>query len=208
MERIGYGKRNLLLPTPSRRICSDKEDGVVEIELDKIVKEGTIKSIEYRIELLTKSHWEQVKSILKEGIEFRLATLETEVPSWQEWDRKHLKGCRLVVIDSEEVLGWAALLSVSDRKVYSGVAEVSIYMKTQAQNMGIGKTLMKSLISESEKNGLWTLQASIFPENQASISLHKSLGFREVGTREKIGKLSNEWKDILLLERRSKKIGL
>ncbi len=92
--------------------------------------------------------------------------------------------------------------------MYSGVAEVSIYMKSQAQNMGIGKTLMKSLISESEKNGLWTLQATIFPENHASISLHKSHGFKEVGMREKIGKLFNEWKDVLLFERRNKKTAL
>ena len=164
--------------------------------------------IDNRIDFLTKSHWEQVKSIFKEGIESKIATFETEVPSWQEWDRKHLKGCRLVVINSEEVLGWAALLPVSERKVYAGVAEVSIYVKTQAQNMGIGKTLMKSLISESEKNGLWTLQASIFPENQASISLHKSHGFKEVGMREKIGKLFNEWKDVLLFERRNRKTAL
>lgn len=164
--------------------------------------------IDNRIEYLTKSHWEQVKSIFKEGIDSKIATFETEVPSWQEWDRRHLKGCRLAVINSEEVLGWAALLPVSDRQVYSGVAEVSIYVKTQAQNMGIGKTLMKSLISESEKNGLWTLQATIFPENQASISLHKSHGFKEVGSREKIGMLFNKWKDVLLFERRSKKTGL
>ena len=153
---------------------------------------------------MKKSDWPVVKSIYKEGIETGIATFETDIPDWEEWDKKFLKNCRLAAVGEEKVIGWAALSPVSQRKVYSGVAEVSIYIKTCEQGKGIGEKLLRELIKRSEQAGIWTLQAGIFPENEPSISLFKKCGFREVGYREKMGKLSRIWKDVVLLERRSK----
>lgn len=152
--------------------------------------------------------WEQVKSIYIEGIETGNATFQQIAPSWEEWDESHLSVCRLVVRSNGQVLGWAALSPVSSRCVYAGVAEVSIYVGQDQQGKGIGSSLMENLIKSSEQNGIWTLQAGIFPENKSSNGLHKKWGFKEVGRREKIGKMNGIWRDVLLLERRSDIVGV
>ncbi len=106
-----------------------------------------------------------------------------------------------------EVLGWAALSKVSSRCVYGGVAEVSLYVGSRFRGQGVGRALLERLIVESENEGYWTLQSGIFPENQASIALHEKAGFRKIGIRERIGRRDGEWKDNLLMERRSKRVG-
>lgn len=162
----------------------------------------------YSIDKMTPHDWEAVRAIYEEGIAAGIATFETTVPDWDLWNVFHLKICRLVVRAGNEVLGWAALNTISHRQAYSGVAEVSIYVAEKAQNIGIGKELLGRLVEESEKEGIWTLQAGIFPENKASIAIHKAVGFREVGYRERIGQLNGVWKDVILLERRTKTTGI
>jgi len=165
--------------------------------------------------------WPAVREIYREGIATGSATFETEIPDWEKWDRAHRKDCRLVALEPFEqnaaellislnklsVMGWAALSAVSARRVYAGVAEVSVYVAAAARGRGVGKALLRALVHESESNGMWTLQAGTFPENVASIALHKSCGFREVGVRRRIGKLGDAWRDVLLLERRSATVG-
>lgn len=136
------------------------------------------------------------------------ATFETSLPSEGEWDKIHLPECRLVARSSGEIVGWAALSPVSGRCAYSGVAEVSIYVASGARAKGVGRTLLMKLAEESEKAGIWTLEAGMFPENKASISLFRSCGFREVGYREKLGFLDGIWRDVILLERRSRNVGV
>ncbi|GGB66479.1 GNAT family N-acetyltransferase [Fictibacillus barbaricus] len=160
------------------------------------------------IDKMQTDDWEQVKSIYIEGIETGNATFQQIAPSWEEWDESHLSVCRLVVRSKGQVLGWAALSAVSSRCVYAGVAEVSIYVGQNQQGKGIGSSLMENLIKTSEHNGIWTLQAGIFPENKSSNGLHKKWGFKEVGRREKIGKMNGIWRDVLLLERRSDIVGV
>src|SRR5579871_4997763 len=164
---------------------------------------------------MVREHWVSVRDIYAQGIATGNATFETEAPDWEKWDSGHRKDCRLIAVEesgglphSSEVLGWAALSSISSRHVYRGVAEVSVYVATGAQGRGVGKALLQALIQESETCGIWTLQAGIFPENTASIALHKNCGFREVGIRRRIGKLGETWRDVAFLERRSSKIGL
>lgn len=159
---------------------------------------------------LERRHWERVRQIYLDGIATGHATFETSAPSWEDWDTNHLKVGRLVAIsaDSGGVLGWAALNRVSTRSVYAGVAEVSVYVANSARGRGVGKALLSALVEESEQNGIWTLQASVFPENVSSLALHKSCGFREVGIRERIGRLHEVWRDTILLERRSKLVGV
>lgn len=152
--------------------------------------------------------WPQARKIYLEGIAAGNATFETEAPSWEKWDSGHLQDCRRVATSGGEVLGWAALSPVSSRRVYAGVTEVSVYVASAAQGQGVGRALLSALINSAEAAGIWTLQAGIFPENLASLRLHKSLGFREVGRREKIGKMGDRWRDVMLLERRSKVAGL
>jgi L-amino acid N-acyltransferase YncA len=161
-------------------------------------------SFDVKIEAMKVEDWPVIKSIYMEGIATKNATFETDLPEWVEWNEEHLTSCRIVALDEQTILGWAALSPVSDRCIYSGVAEVSVYVSTIARGKGIGKQLLNELIRESEENEIWTLQAGIFPENQSSIRLHKEMGFREVGYREKIGKMDGVWRDVLLLERRSK----
>ena len=153
-------------------------------------------------------HWEAVKQIYKEGIDTGNATFQKTIPTWDEWDNAHEKKCRLIAINGDTVLGWAALTPVSSRCVYAGVGEVSVYVSLAARGKGVGKKLLQNLIVESEKNNFWTLQAGIFPENEASIKIHLDCGFRIIGTREKIGEMDGVWRDTLLLERRSKTIGI
>lgn len=160
---------------------------------------------------LRPEHWLAVREIYRQGIETGNATFETELPDWEKWDAGHRKDCRLIAVDPKNdsrILGWAALSAVSSRRVYRGVTEVSLYVAARARGVGIGKALMGALINESERSGIWTLQAGIFPENTASLALHKSFGFREVGVRRKIGALRGVWRDVLLLERRSIAVGV
>ena len=152
--------------------------------------------------------WLAVREIYAQGIATGNATFETVVPEWARWDAAHHKHCRLIARDCESILGWAALSPVSSRHVYAGVAEVSIYVADGARGSGVGKALLKSLIEQSERHGIWTLQAGIFPENVASIALHKSRGFREVGVRRRLGQLAGVWRDVVLLERRSSCVGV
>ena len=166
-------------------------------------------------------HWSAVREIYREGIATGDATFEVELPDWEKWDSNHRETCRLVAMEpladdladilfhlgNHLVLGWAALSPVSARRVYAGVAEVSVYVAAAARGKGVGKSLLNALIQESEANGIWTLQAGIFPENAASVALHKSCGFRKVGVRRRIGKRGDTWRDVLLLERRSTTVG-
>jgi L-amino acid N-acyltransferase YncA len=151
--------------------------------------------------------WQQVRSIYLEGIATGDATFETDAPQWERWNQTHLQFARLVVRDGETILGWAALSPVSSRAVYAGVAEVSLYINAGQRGKGLGRWLLIHLIEESEKNGIWTLQAGIFPENMASLVLHQKCGFREVGRRQKLGKLNGMWRDVMMLERRSHNVG-
>ncbi len=153
------------------------------------------------------SDWPAVSEIYAQGIATGYATFETSVPEYEEWNKNHLHSCRLIAERSGHIAGWAALSPVSGRCVYGGVAEVSVYVGPEYQGLGIGKVLMQHLILESEKEGLWTLQSGIFPDNTGSIKLHEKVGFRKIGYREKVGKLHGEWKDNLIFERRSKTVG-
>ncbi len=162
---------------------------------------------EIRIRALGKADWPAVQAIYLEGIATDQATFETESPAWEDWNVSHLPAPRIVAVSDEKVIGWAALGRVSARAVYAGVAEVSVYVANGARGTGVGRALLEKLISASEANNIWTLQASIFPENVASLALHKSSGFREVGRRERIGKMKEAWRDTILLERRSNKVG-
>ncbi len=152
--------------------------------------------------------WKAVSLIYAEGIATGFATFEKTVPSYEIWSDAHLKACRLVATDEKNILGWAALSPVSSRCVYGGVAEVSVYLGKNRRGLGVGKMLMEHLIVKSETEGLWTLQSGIFPENEASIQLHRKMGFRYIGKRERVGELDGNWKDNLLFERRSKKVGI
>src|SRR5882724_3207004 len=155
------------------------------------------------IEPLTADHCEAVRSIYLQGIATGNATFQQTVPDWQEWNEGHLPTCRLVARSEREIVGWAALSPVSRRPVYRGVAEVSIYVAESARGCSIGARLMARLIADSEVEGIWTLQAGIFPENTASIELHAKAGFRVVGTRSRLGSMNGRWRDVVLMERRS-----
>jgi L-amino acid N-acyltransferase YncA len=162
---------------------------------------------EYTIVFMQSEDWNQVHAIYLEGIATGKATFETEAPDWIAWDSAHHPFCRLVAWDGGYVVGWAGLSPVSSRSAYRGVAEVSVYVAATARGKGVGLALLQQLIDESEGNGVWTLQASILAENLASLTIHKKCGFREVGRREKIGKLNALWQDVILMERRSKCVG-
>ena len=161
-----------------------------------------------KIKMMRPEHWDEVKGIYWSGIKTGQATFEESPPdAWENWSNKILDDLSLVYLDGDNVLGWAAISRVSTRKVYQGVGELSLYVDPESQGQGIGKILMEKIIAESEKAGFWTLQAGIFPENIPSINIHQSFGFRIVGERRKIGKMTygshaGEWRDVLLLERR------
>ena len=146
---------------------------------------------------------ERVLDIYRMGLETRNATFETIVPSWQEWDSKHLSHSRFVFEEDDIVTGWAALTPFSTREVYKGVAELSIYVATGFRGRKIGSELMEQVISSSEQNGIWTLVSSVFPENEATLKLHEKFGFRVIGRRVRIARLDGKWRDTILLERRS-----
>lgn len=148
--------------------------------------------------------WTEVSRIYTEGIQSGHATFEQACPAWEQWDKTHLQSGRLIALSGQVISGWAALSPVSGRCVYAGVAEVSIYISDHFRGQGIGFLLLNQLVIESEQNGIWTLQAGIFPENKASIRIHEKSGFRIVGVREKLGQMKDgAWRDVVLMERRN-----
>jgi phosphinothricin acetyltransferase len=154
------------------------------------------------------TNYPQVADIYLQGIATGLATFQTEATDWETWDKSHLPNCRIAAFEDNQMAGWAALSPVSSRCVYAGVAEVSIYIAENFRGKGVGKHLLLKLIDESEVAGLWTLQSGIFSDNTASIKLHEQCGFRVIGYREKIGKKDGVWKDNIIMERRSKTVGI
>lgn len=152
--------------------------------------------------------WDDVREIYRQGLLTDQATFETQVPTWKAWDANHRPDCRLVAKIDTGAAGWAALSQVSRRAVYAGVCEVSVYVAQQQRGQGVGKRLLLALVDASEAAGIWMLQASIFPENRASLALHHTCGFRTVGYRERIGRHHGVWRDTLLLERRSRQTGV
>jgi phosphinothricin acetyltransferase len=157
---------------------------------------------------ITETNYSQIAKIYEEGIKTGMATFETIAVDWETWDKNHLPVGRITLQEGNTVLGWASLANVSSRCVYGGVAEVSVYVSEKSRGKGIGKKLLLELIKISEKNGFWTLQSGIMRDNKASIQMHINCGFREIGYREKIGQLNGVWLDNILLERRSKTIGI
>jgi phosphinothricin acetyltransferase len=151
--------------------------------------------------------WPDVSEIYRQGIATRNATFDTDVPTWDWWDSHHLRHPRLIAVAGDRVVGWTALIPLSPREVYRGVAELSIYVADGMRGLGVGGALLTELITQSEAAGIWTLQAGMFPENEASLRLHRACGFRVVGTHERIGRLDGHWRDVLLLERRSPLVG-
>lgn len=157
---------------------------------------------------ITKDNFSEVVEIYKQGLATNIATFQNDLPLWEKWHKGHLDFCRISIYENNKMLGWTALTPVSSRCVYAGVAEVSIYVAQNERGKGIGKILLNELITQSEANGIWMLQSGIFSENQNSIKLHEKCGFRMVGYREKIGKKNGIWKDNVLMEHRSKNIGI
>jgi len=158
------------------------------------------------VDSMAVADWPAVAEIYREELETGEASFETEVPAYDGWDRAHLETPRLVARLGDAIVGWAALSPVSDRCVYGGVAEDSVYVATHAARRGIGRRLLTELVTRAETHGIWTIQAGLFPENHASLALHEACGFRVVGRRERLGKHHGVWRDVLLVERRSEAI--
>lgn len=161
---------------------------------------------------LSVEHWPEVERIYAAGIATGHATFESEPPSWEQFDAAKLVGHRLVALEAGRVIGWAAASGVSDRCVYAGVAEHSVYVDPAAAGRGIGRLLLDALVASTEAAGIWTLQSGVFPENTASLAVHRSAGFRVVGTRERVGRMSygpmaGQWRDVVFIERRSDRAG-
>jgi phosphinothricin acetyltransferase len=163
--------------------------------------------VNYLLAPLQPEDWPAVRKIYQEGMDTGQATFETAVPSWADWHAGKVASCRFVARTDAKIVGWAALSPVSSREVYAGLAEVSLYVAEEARGHGLGKALLRKLIDCSERSGFWMLQAMMFPENEASVALHRACGFRVVGKREKIGKHHGVWRDTVLLERRSPIVG-
>jgi phosphinothricin acetyltransferase len=155
---------------------------------------------------LEQLHWPEVARIYAEGIATGNATFETDVPTWEHWDSVHLPDHRFVALREGEVVGWVAVSPVSDRCVYDGVVENSVYVDARARGQGIGRQLLEQLVESTEAAGIWTIQTGIFPENEASLRLHERVGFEVVGRRKRIGKLHGVWRDVLFIERRSTRV--
>ena len=164
-------------------------------------------AMEYIIEPMANEDWPAVRGIYAEGLATGQATFETSPPSWEDWDAGHLRSCRLMVKTGGRVSAWAASSLVSSRPVYSGVAEVSVYVSHQSSMRGVGTDLLQVLVEASESVAIWTLEARVFPENVATLAIHEKLGFRKVGYRERIGRLHETWRDTVLVERRSPRVG-
>lgn len=162
---------------------------------------------EYVIRSMEAADWGGVRAVYLEGIATGDATLVTEAPDWEKWDAAHMAHCRLAALSGATVAGWAALSPVSARRVYAGVAETSVYVAAGFRGKGVGRALLGALVGCSERHGVWTLQAGVFPENVASLALHRQFGFREVGRRERLGRMGGRWRDVVLLERRSERVG-
>jgi phosphinothricin acetyltransferase len=161
---------------------------------------------------LTREHWPEVERIYAAGIATGHATFESEPPTWEQFDAAKLPGLRLVAVEDGHVVGWAAASAVSDRCVYAGVVEHSVYVDPEASGRGIGRALLDGLVAATEDAGIWTLQSGVFPENAASLALHRAAGFREVGVRKRVGRmtsgpLAGRWRDVVLVERRSDRVG-
>ena len=156
---------------------------------------------------LRAEHWPDVARIYAEGIATGNATFESNVPDWERWHAGHLAEHRFVALVDGRVAGWVAVSHVSDRCAYDGVVENSIYVAAEARGNGVGRALLERLIESTERAGLWTIQTGIFPENEASIRLHERVGFETVGVRKRLGKHNGVWRDVVLLERRSDKVG-
>ena len=165
------------------------------------------RTMDYTLDAMQPEDWDAVRAIYQEGIAARNATFETDVPPWKVWDSAHLPYARLVVRAPEGVQGWAALSPVSSRHCYRGVAEASVYVAARCRQQGFGRALLQEVIVEAEQHGIWTLQAAVFPENHASLTLLDRCGFRAVGRRERLAQLDGIWRDVLLLERRSAVVG-
>jgi L-amino acid N-acyltransferase YncA len=174
--------------------------------LTEMLEKG--ENVNITVDSMQDADWPAIALIFREGIATGDARFENTVPSWEEFDRAHLDTCRLLARSGDEVLAWFVLGAVSPRQVYAGVAEVSIYVKASARGQGIGRTLLEAGIEASEQAGIWMLQAGIFPENAASLALHQQCGFRTVGIRERMGQMSGRWRDVVLVERRSKVVGV
>jgi L-amino acid N-acyltransferase YncA len=164
--------------------------------------------MDFVIDKMKKEDWNEVAAIYREGISTGNSTLETDAPEWEEWNERYMSDCRLVARTGNDVVGWIALIPASRKPIYRGVAEISLYVKESLRGQGIGKALLRAVIEESEKIGMWTLQGMILPENRQSIALCKGCGFREVGYREHIGQREGIWRDVILMERRSKIVGV
>ena len=160
------------------------------------------------VETMVASDWPEAALILREGIATGNATFEDTVPTWQEFDQTHLPHCRLAAKSRDGIVGWIVLGAVSRRRAYAGVAEISVYVKASARGRGVGRMLLEAVIRESEQAGIWMLQAGVFPENAASLALHRQCGFRTVGIREQIGRMNGTWRDVVLLERGSRVTGV
>lgn len=173
----------------------------------RLKKQNSVVMEVVKIRPMLPEDWPRVKAIYESGIATGVATFEQIAPEWEGWNSSHLHFGRLVLTTNDEIAGWAALSPVSNRCVYGGVAEISVYVSAIHRSKGIGKKLLNELVAESERNNIWTLQAGIFTDNLASVNLHKSVGFRLIGYRERIGKLNNQWKDNYIFERRSKIVG-
>jgi len=176
-------------------------------------QEGVTSRFEVSLRPMTPDDARMVLRIYRQGIDTGHATFASDAPSWPVWDRMHLRHSRIVAVDGTGLVGWAALTGVSSRHVYRGVAEVSVYVGAAARGRGIGGRLMAALVEASEGAGIWTLQAGIFPENAASLALHRRFGFRVLGTRERVGRmahgpLAGRWRDVVLMERRSAVAGV
>ncbi len=164
--------------------------------------------MDFIIDNMKETDWQQVSTIYLAGIKTGIATFQNDVPTWEDWNRGHNTNCRFVARSGDKILGWVAISPVSSRCVYAGVAEVSIYIGEEYKGMGVGTALLNNLIDQSEKEGYWTLQSGIIKENIPSRQLHKKCGFREIGYRERVGKMKNgKWHDVILVEHRSKNIG-
>lgn len=163
---------------------------------------------EFQIRALRPSDRESVRRIFLDGIASGNATFETRAPEWEVWDAAHRSECRYLAAGPDGVLGWAALSPVSRRPAYAGVAEVSVYVSADARGRGVGTALLAALVAGSEEAGIWTLQAGIFPENTASLALHERHGFRRLAVRERVGFGASRWRDVILLERRSTRVGV
>jgi phosphinothricin acetyltransferase len=161
-----------------------------------------------KIRPFVKSDFPSVKDIYQQGIDSGDATFQEQAKGYDDWNESLLPNCRLVAENNGQVIGWVALSSASNRCVYSGIAEISVYVSSNSQGSGVGNSLLDALIKASEEEGIWTLQAGIFPENKASIHIHSKNGFKVLGIREKLGQMNGIWRDIVFMERRSKLVGL